>query len=297
MPSDVTDGACLVCEKTFAKRSMSNHLKACLRKEAEQGEAKRNLHKGFHLVVEGTYAPDYWLHLAVEEDACFGDLDTFLRNIWLECCGHMSAFTIGNVDISSGGYGDLSFRLIGDDDEEDDEDREDAVEVTLEPRVISEPKVTPEADLQRLSMSDDPLLRRFGAVLQQMQDEGSPYWREERSMDTPVEQLLRPKLEFKYEYDFGSTTRLKLRVVREMKGEFGEGGIRLLARNEPLDIRCSECGAPAVEVCVGCIWSGEGWLCGKCAPKHECGEEMLLPVTNSPRCGVCGYTGADASCL
>jgi len=34
-----------------------------------------------------------------------------------------------------------------------------------------------------------------------------------------------------------------------------------------------------------------GWLCDECAPKHKCGEDMLLPVVNSPRVGKCGYTG------
>ena len=28
---------------------------------------------------------------------------------------------------------------------------------------------------------------------------------------------------------------------------------------------------------------------------HECGQEMLLPVVNSPRVGVCGYVGCDFS--
>jgi hypothetical protein len=30
-----------------------------------------------------------------------------------------------------------------------------------------------------------------------------------------------------------------------------------------------------------------------CVKDHECGEEMLLPMANSPRAGVCGYTGQD----
>jgi hypothetical protein len=44
------------------------------------------------------------------------------------------------------------------------------------------------------------------------------------------------------------------------------------------------------------VSSGKCRLCGQlisnpCAAKHECGEEMLLPVLNSPRAGVCGYCG------
>ena len=28
-----------------------------------------------------------------------------------------------------------------------------------------------------------------------------------------------------------------------------------------------------------------------CADEHSCEEEMRLPVTNSPRAGVCAYSG------
>jgi hypothetical protein len=61
--------------------------------------------------------------------------------------------------------------------------------------------------------------------------------------------------------------------------------------NEPPSIPCMSCGKIAAQVCTECLWSGEGWLCDECAAEHECGEEMLLPVVNSPRVGVCGYTG------
>ncbi|MDI6903856.1 MAG: hypothetical protein QMC77_09015, partial [Methanocellales archaeon] len=58
-------------------------------------------------------------------------------------------------------------------------------------------------------------------------------------------------------------------------------------------IICESCGKTATRVCTQCVWSGEGWLCDECAGKHECGEDMLLPVVNSPRVGMCGYTGED----
>lgn len=34
-------------------------------------------------------------------------------------------------------------------------------------------------------------------------------------------------------------------------------------------------------------------MCEDCEETHECGTEMLLPVCNSPRCGVCGYEGSS----
>ena len=48
----------------------------------------------FHLLVEGRYLPEYWMHLLVTADISLKKLDTFLRDIWLECCGHLSAYTI-----------------------------------------------------------------------------------------------------------------------------------------------------------------------------------------------------------
>lgn len=45
-------------------------------------------------MVEGRYLPEYWMHLSVPVNTTLGDLDQFLRDIWLECCRHLSAFTI-----------------------------------------------------------------------------------------------------------------------------------------------------------------------------------------------------------
>lgn len=68
--------------------------------------------------------------------------------------------------------------------------------------------------------------------------------------------------------------------------------IEIFARNEIPEILCDECGKfPAVEICPECQCDGSGWLCGSCANNHKCDQEMFLPVVNSPRAGVCGYSG------
>ena len=54
---------------------------------------------------------------------------------------------------------------------------------------------------------------------------------------------------------------------------------------------CGVCGKPATQVCTECMWENTGWLCDECASKHDTDEEMFLPVVNSPRVGMCGYTG------
>src|SRR5438045_3051287 len=50
-----------------------------------------------HLTVEDREIGAYWLHLEAGPTATLEDLDLYLRRIWLECCGHLSAFQINGV--------------------------------------------------------------------------------------------------------------------------------------------------------------------------------------------------------
>jgi hypothetical protein len=102
---------------------------------------------------------------------------------------------------------------------------------------------------------------------------------------------LSPSVQFSHEYDFGSTTELALRVAGEYTAPALPGDIKLLARNEPPVILCATCSKPATQLCLECVNDGAGGLCDACAPQHDCGEDMLVPLVNSPRTGVCGYCG------
>jgi len=114
----------------------------------------------------------------------------------------------------------------------------------------------------------------------------------DKSMRVKAGTVLHAGEQFLHEYDFGTTTELRLKVVGEREGQAKGKAIQVLARNEPPQIVCKECGKPATEVCTECIYDeGGGWLCETCAEEHACGEDMLLPVVNSPRVGMCGYTG------
>ena len=226
--SPASKGKCNLCGRTFGKSGMTKHLMSCIQKErasqvSSPGKKGREI-KTLHLVVEGRYRPAYWMHLEARSDATLEDLDLFLRHIWLECCGHMSAFTIQGHEYTSSGP--------------------------------------------------------FGELLD---------WQE--TMDIALGEVLSPGMKFEHEYDFGTTTHLKLKVVGENEGHVVGEEIRVLARNDPPPIMCQSCGKEATKVCRQCLWSGAGWLCDECARKHECGEDMFLPVVNSPRVGMCGYTG------
>ena len=53
----------------------------------------RSLQKCRLLKIEGAYEKNYWLYIDVPVNKTLSAVDIFLRKIWLECCGHMSAFS------------------------------------------------------------------------------------------------------------------------------------------------------------------------------------------------------------
>jgi len=202
---------CRLCRSEFARRGMTRHIKACLTRHFRPDPNTKRLDL-MHLHVQGAYNPDYFLHLLMNANDPLYHLDAFLRQTWLECCGHLSAF-------SAGRYGE-------------------------------------EIDMQA------------------------------RSGD-----VFRPGLKITYQYDFGSTTELVVQMVGQHRGVIKDS-IQIIARNTPPIIPCDECRAqPAVQICTECQWEDAGWLCADCAQNHACGEDSFLPVVNSPRTGVCGYTG------
>jgi len=227
MPRLTSTGTCQLCERTLSKQAMSRHLAKCLAEKgaAKRGGGKRRPPRLFHLFIDG--GGPYWLHVEVLASITLEMLDGFLRAIWLECCGHLSAFQIGG---------------------------------------------------QRYSV-------------QPIRED----WIKERDMHVSLGKVLEAGMKFSYEYDFGTTTELQLKVVGERAGAvLDHKPIQLLARNQAPAIACYGCGAPATQVNGTEPWEETAWLCDACAEKVPEVEEFLLPVVNSPRTGVCGYTGEPA---
>ncbi|MBR2697833.1 MAG: hypothetical protein IKE76_04505 [Clostridia bacterium] len=91
-----------------------------------------------------------------------------------------------------------------------------------------------------------------------------------------------------YEYDFGSTTDLTVTFLGNCYRPRQRNHVRLLARNKPFEFTCGKCGKPAEYVNALEIDSEDNpFLCEACSK----GVEFILPITNSPRMGVCGYCG------
>ena len=91
-----TRGNCAFCNREMTRGGISRHLASC----PKRGEAIAAAQDGqpetlYHLVVRDAYQGDFWLHLEINGRSTLHDLDYYLRGIWLECCGHMSQFSVG----------------------------------------------------------------------------------------------------------------------------------------------------------------------------------------------------------
>lgn len=220
-----SEGFCRFCLKIFSGAGMGRHLSTCkTREEKNERELKggQRKYKIYHLKITG--GKWYWLHIEIPGNATLSDLDEFLRGIWLECCGHLSAFTIRGVRYEKG-----------------------------------------------------PL-------------DGPSFWdSSNQSINKRLYSILNLNDTFAHEYDFGSTTYLDGQVLAVRDGFLGKDKIRILARNNPYAFMCEDCGKLATGMCIEC----ESFICDQCQDAHECAEEMILDIVNSPRMGVCGYGGPD----
>ena len=100
---------------------------------------------------------------------------------------------------------------------------------------------------------------------------------------------------FTYQYDFGSTTTLRIEVGNRRQGRGTRALVRVLARNAEPDWPCGVCGESATLVCAYCrSGGGNPFVCDRHQAQHACQEpEALLQVVNSPRLGVCAYGGIE----
>ena len=117
---------------------------------------------------------------------------------------------------------------------------------------------------------------------------------EEIPMELKVGRVFHEGLELTHIYDFGSET---ITLVKAMDAREGtrttDRPIALMARNAPPELPCQRCGTPATRLCLGCTHTGrDGTLCDRHAGRHRHDDNgEPVEIVNSPRIGVCGYTG------
>lgn len=80
------EGQCKFCKQDFTKREILKHLDVC-----EKRKGDKNI-KNLRLRVVDPYMKNFWLIVEVNKQAKFKDLDNLIRDVWVECCGHLSLF-------------------------------------------------------------------------------------------------------------------------------------------------------------------------------------------------------------
>jgi hypothetical protein len=89
-----SEGKCLYCGKMFSQKEIGTHLAKHLAQMEK--DSKGNIVNYVHVEVE---AGEIFLHILVKGEAQMKVIDKFLRNVWLECCGHLSAFGHKNFKV------------------------------------------------------------------------------------------------------------------------------------------------------------------------------------------------------
>lgn len=75
---------------------MTRHLVSCARTHDVRGASTTLV----QLRIQAAGDPRYWLYVETQTSATLQQLDAFLRRVWLECCGHMSAFRVGQREVA-----------------------------------------------------------------------------------------------------------------------------------------------------------------------------------------------------
>ena len=221
MPSGKqSKGKCAYCGQEIAKNSVAKHLTACAQRQyaITKAEGKQNEAESlYHLRAQAAGSNQFWLDLEMRGSATLKDLDGYLRAIWLECCGHLSRFSLGGWQ---------------------------AKEI--------------------------PKKRR-------------------------ADEIFESRVELTHIYDFGTSSVTLIKCVGARGGKSTTSHpIVLMARNLMPECECIKCKQPAAWLCVECLTEENIWgtLCDEHAENHphdNYGEPVSL--VNSPRLGLCGYSG------
>ena len=169
--------------------------------------------------VTDKFHKKFWLLIIASPDATLRDLDLFIRDVWVECCGHLSDFSIGRVHFCSDGA---------------DED-----------------------------------------------------------MDVYIMDVLQPGDDSLYKYDFGSTTTLRVTVLRAVPIIPPDTEIVLLGQNSKAHHVCHDCKEEADYAYRENQTAKTEYFCSCCLESRGIDDEYCSYLANSPRAGVCGCDKSD----
>ena len=97
--ADQIKGFCKYCGAEHTKGGMLRHLATCKKRKARLNQENGKIRCGyFQIAIYEKYEKKYWLIIEINENATLKELDEFIRDVWMECCGHLSVFGINGVE-------------------------------------------------------------------------------------------------------------------------------------------------------------------------------------------------------
>ena len=101
---------CYYCNKELTERTIKRHMKNCdtmKKKISEEFEENKSKRKQYIISIKYKYCKDYCIYISIDAALQLCHLDQFIRDVWVECCGHLSEFIIDGtryLDNSDGNY-------------------------------------------------------------------------------------------------------------------------------------------------------------------------------------------------
>src|SRR5579864_1349523 len=133
--SAISTGICTFCKSELAKNKMTQHLKFCKQRRAsiaaQEEKSQEPKTRLFHILAEGRYNPQYWLHFEVPASEPLWSIDDFLKDMWIDDLDHLSGFTIKGTNYSND-YPDDYFVFVGEEEETKGKEEEEEEEEDLE---------------------------------------------------------------------------------------------------------------------------------------------------------------------
>jgi hypothetical protein len=90
-------GKCYYCNKELTERTIKRHMKSCnVMKNSieEKMPPKGRKRKQFIIAIKPNGTSEYCIYLSIDGSLGLVHIDQFIKDVWVECCGHLSRFII-----------------------------------------------------------------------------------------------------------------------------------------------------------------------------------------------------------
>ncbi len=116
---------------------MTQHLKSCKQRQAtiasKEEESQETKTRLFHILAEGRYSSEYWLHFEVPASESLWTLDGFIKQMWIDDLDHLSGFEINGTnyhyDYSDDLYSFVGVKEIAEEDVSEKDEEEEIREI------------------------------------------------------------------------------------------------------------------------------------------------------------------------